>query len=336
MARALLRLDHRAHARRRSSGSAACSASSIICGTTTPSAKRCARPDLKVRCPPMTVGHVCAESTGREFFTYQLRNARTIGSIDPLGHLGAVITHPVRARRCSRSCSAPASRPSRWPALRLTGRAALCGCVTRRFGVRTKLLAAAAARSRRFCGLRHELLRRHRHVARTTLPRAVRRHAAAGFALREIQRMRTLFMQAPSYDGFDGGAGARYQARREIKSYWYPTWLAQLAAMVPDSKLIDAAPHGIGPDEVGHRGDALRSRGAALLDAHLRLRHQDRRAAQIRQARHQGRPGRRQYRHRSARRAGKSGSRRFRHRQGLRLHHPRRRRRPRLESRSPA
>ena len=61
--------------------------------------------------------------------------------------------------------------------------------------------------------------------------------------------MRTLFMQAPSYDGFDGGAGARYQARREIRSYWYPTWLAQLAAMVPDSKLIDAAPHGIGPDE---------------------------------------------------------------------------------------
>ncbi len=61
--------------------------------------------------------------------------------------------------------------------------------------------------------------------------------------------MRTLFMQAPSYDGFDGGAGARYQARREIRSYWYPTWLAQLAAMVPGSKLIDAAPHGIGPEE---------------------------------------------------------------------------------------
>ena len=62
--------------------------------------------------------------------------------------------------------------------------------------------------------------------------------------------MKTLFLQTPSYDGFDGGAGARYQARREIRSYWYPTWLAQLAAMVPDSKLIDAAPHGIGGDEV--------------------------------------------------------------------------------------
>src|SRR5437879_11617998 len=55
--------------------------------------------------------------------------------------------------------------------------------------------------------------------------------------------MRTLFLQAPSFDGFDGGAGARYQMRREIQSFWYPTWLAQPAALVEDSKLIDAPPH---------------------------------------------------------------------------------------------
>jgi hopanoid biosynthesis associated radical SAM protein HpnJ len=55
--------------------------------------------------------------------------------------------------------------------------------------------------------------------------------------------MRTLFLQAPSFDGFDGGAGSRYQARREIRSYWYPTWLAQPAALVTDSKLIDAPSH---------------------------------------------------------------------------------------------
>ncbi len=57
--------------------------------------------------------------------------------------------------------------------------------------------------------------------------------------------MRTLFLQGPSHDGFDGGAGARYQARREIRSFWYPTWLAQPAAMVEGSKLIDAPPHGL-------------------------------------------------------------------------------------------
>ncbi|HEY2050779.1 MAG TPA: hopanoid biosynthesis associated radical SAM protein HpnJ [Caulobacteraceae bacterium] len=55
--------------------------------------------------------------------------------------------------------------------------------------------------------------------------------------------LRTLFLQAPSFDGFDGGAGSRYQARREIKSFWFPTWLAQPAALVENSKLIDAPPH---------------------------------------------------------------------------------------------
>jgi hopanoid biosynthesis associated radical SAM protein HpnJ len=55
--------------------------------------------------------------------------------------------------------------------------------------------------------------------------------------------MRSLFLQAPSFDGFDGGAGSRYQARREVRSFWYPTWLAQAAAMVEGSKLIDAPPH---------------------------------------------------------------------------------------------
>src|ERR1700716_1891262 len=55
--------------------------------------------------------------------------------------------------------------------------------------------------------------------------------------------LRSLFLQAPSFDGFDGGAGARYQMKREVRSFWYPTWLAQPAALVAGSKLIDAPPH---------------------------------------------------------------------------------------------
>jgi hopanoid biosynthesis associated radical SAM protein HpnJ len=54
--------------------------------------------------------------------------------------------------------------------------------------------------------------------------------------------MKTLFLHPPSFEGFDGGAGSRYQARREVRSFWYPTWLAQPAALVPDSKLVDAPP----------------------------------------------------------------------------------------------
>ncbi|HEV2161336.1 MAG TPA: hopanoid biosynthesis associated radical SAM protein HpnJ [Stellaceae bacterium] len=62
--------------------------------------------------------------------------------------------------------------------------------------------------------------------------------------------MKTLFLQPPSFEGFDGGAGSRYQARREIRSFWYPTWLAQPAALVPDSRLIDAPPAGITLNQV--------------------------------------------------------------------------------------
>ena len=62
--------------------------------------------------------------------------------------------------------------------------------------------------------------------------------------------MKTLFLQPPSFDGFDGGAGSRYQAKREIKSFWFPTWLAQPAALVPGSRLIDAPPAKLGMDVV--------------------------------------------------------------------------------------
>jgi hopanoid biosynthesis associated radical SAM protein HpnJ len=62
--------------------------------------------------------------------------------------------------------------------------------------------------------------------------------------------MKTLFLHPPSYQGFDGGAGSRYQAKREIKSFWYPTWLAQPAAIVPDSRLVDAPPADLGLEQV--------------------------------------------------------------------------------------
>ncbi len=61
---------------------------------------------------------------------------------------------------------------------------------------------------------------------------------------------RTLFLHPPSYEGFDGGAGSRYQARREIRSFWYPTWLAQPAALVEGSRLVDAPPAGITLEKV--------------------------------------------------------------------------------------
>ncbi len=67
--------------------------------------------------------------------------------------------------------------------------------------------------------------------------------------------MRSLFLQAPSFDGYDGGAGARYQMKREVKSFWYPTWLAQPAALVEGSRLIDAPAHDLSWDDIAHEVD---------------------------------------------------------------------------------
>lgn len=62
--------------------------------------------------------------------------------------------------------------------------------------------------------------------------------------------MKTLFLNPPSFQGFDGGAGSRYQAKREIKSFWYPTWLAQAAAMIEDSRVVDAPADDLTTDDV--------------------------------------------------------------------------------------
>ncbi|MGB9609916.1 MAG: hopanoid biosynthesis associated radical SAM protein HpnJ [Bryobacteraceae bacterium] len=57
--------------------------------------------------------------------------------------------------------------------------------------------------------------------------------------------MRTLFLNPPSFEGFDGGASSRWPATREIESWWYPVWLCYPAGMLPDSKVVDAPPHRI-------------------------------------------------------------------------------------------
>ena len=61
--------------------------------------------------------------------------------------------------------------------------------------------------------------------------------------------MRTLFLNPPSFEGFDGGAGSRWPASREIESYWYPVWLCYPAGMIPDSKVVDAPAHKISIDQ---------------------------------------------------------------------------------------
>ncbi len=65
--------------------------------------------------------------------------------------------------------------------------------------------------------------------------------------------MRTLFLNPPSYGGFDGGAGARYQARREIRSLrkpcashskWIPTaYRYRLQPLIPVLRILGEMLH---------------------------------------------------------------------------------------------
>ena len=66
--------------------------------------------------------------------------------------------------------------------------------------------------------------------------------------------MRTMFLNPPSFEGFDGGASSRWPASREIESYWYPVWLCYPAGMLPDSKVVDAPPHKISIEETVEMG----------------------------------------------------------------------------------
>src|SRR6202045_3557663 len=61
--------------------------------------------------------------------------------------------------------------------------------------------------------------------------------------------LKTLFLNPPSFENFDGGASSRWPAKPQIESYWYPVWLAYPAGMLEGSRLLDAPPHHVSADE---------------------------------------------------------------------------------------
>jgi hopanoid biosynthesis associated radical SAM protein HpnJ len=61
--------------------------------------------------------------------------------------------------------------------------------------------------------------------------------------------MKTLLLNPPSFEKFDGGASSRWPATREIESYWYPVWLTYPAGMLPGSRLLDAPPHHVSAEQ---------------------------------------------------------------------------------------
>ncbi|HEV8048365.1 MAG TPA: hopanoid biosynthesis associated radical SAM protein HpnJ [Terriglobales bacterium] len=61
--------------------------------------------------------------------------------------------------------------------------------------------------------------------------------------------LKTLLLNPPSFENFDGGAGSRWPATREIESFWYPVWLAYPAGMLEGSRLLDAPSHHVSAEE---------------------------------------------------------------------------------------
>ena len=57
--------------------------------------------------------------------------------------------------------------------------------------------------------------------------------------------LKTILLNPPSFENFDGGASSRWPATREIESYWFPVWLTYAAGLIPVSRLLDASPHKI-------------------------------------------------------------------------------------------
>ena len=61
--------------------------------------------------------------------------------------------------------------------------------------------------------------------------------------------LKTLFLNPPSFENFDGGAGSRWPATREIESYWYPVWLAYPTGLLEGARLLDAPPHHVSGED---------------------------------------------------------------------------------------
>jgi ceramide glucosyltransferase len=87
----------------------------------------------KVKVLPLMVAHVCHESSARELAETQLRYARTIRAIDPIGNAGAIITHPFPVALVALALGVRSAGDL--ALLALVCRLILCICVEQAFGL---------------------------------------------------------------------------------------------------------------------------------------------------------------------------------------------------------
>ena len=190
---------------------------------------------------------VVNEPTLKTLFAHEVRWGRTVAAVDRAG-LYRFANHPAGdadlagvfdwSKRVAVDSLVPGrSGPLGGDPLRRTA-----------FGLaKSAVRPIAVARILEFCRLLGRRMGPDRGMARSTLPHQGGRYRR--IILRNTMK-KTLFLNPPSYEGFDGGAGSRYQAKREVRSFWYPTWLAQVAALIPGSRLIDAPARGLSLEDI--------------------------------------------------------------------------------------
>lgn len=87
----------------------------------------------EVATAPFVVGHCCFEDSLRQLLRHQIRVARTIKSIDPIGYAGSIITHPFPLALIGMLSGSAAAVLVAVAAL--ASRVAVNRCVERRFGL---------------------------------------------------------------------------------------------------------------------------------------------------------------------------------------------------------
>ncbi len=89
---------------------------------------------LRVEAPNMLVAHSCSESSFLDLWRHELRWARTIRGVDPLGYAGSLVTHPLAWALIAVAAGSPAFGTS-VGALAIAARMVLLRAVRRNFGL---------------------------------------------------------------------------------------------------------------------------------------------------------------------------------------------------------
>jgi ceramide glucosyltransferase len=87
-----------------------------------------------VAIPPFTIGHVCSEASWSELWRHELRWARTIKAVDPLGYAGLSVTHALPFSLLG-GLFGGGTAALALIAAAIACRIALCGRVERAFGL---------------------------------------------------------------------------------------------------------------------------------------------------------------------------------------------------------